>query len=72
LLKQQTKYSFADIGDLQSTTAAFKGSHVIFAVTDFYALFQTHGRTKAKEMETKQGDIMAKAASATPALENYI
>ncbi|KAH8820704.1 hypothetical protein F5884DRAFT_764922 [Xylogone sp. PMI_703] len=62
----------ADINDLDSTTAAFKGSHIIFAVTDFYALFHQHGPVKAKELETKQGVIMAKAASVTATLEHYI
>lgn len=62
----------ADIGDLNSTTAAFKGSHVIFAVTNFYEPFQIHGPVKAKEIEYQQGVTMAKAASATPTLEHYI
>ncbi|KAJ3485397.1 hypothetical protein NLG97_g6823 [Lecanicillium saksenae] len=45
----------ADINDLGSVTAAFKGSNIIFA-----------------ELETQQGIIMAKAASATATLEHYI
>lgn len=62
----------ADINDLDSITAAFEGSNIIFAMTDFYALFQKHGPAKAKEMEREQGITLAKAASATSTLEHYI
>jgi len=61
-----------DLDDLESTKAAFKDSAIVFAVTDFYGLFQKHGPQKAKEMEAQQGINMAKAASATPTLEHYI
>ncbi|KAI5463906.1 putative NAD dependent epimerase/dehydratase [Mariannaea sp. PMI_226] len=62
----------ADIGDLDSLKSAFSGSHIIFAVTDFYELFQKYGPAKAKETETQQGTNLAKAASATSTLEHYI
>ncbi|KAJ5605318.1 hypothetical protein N7510_010472 [Penicillium lagena] len=62
----------ADINDIYATTAAFKGSHIIFAVTDFWALFQMHGYMKAKDVETEQAINMARAASATSTLEHYI
>ncbi|TQS32831.1 hypothetical protein Golomagni_06842 [Golovinomyces magnicellulatus] len=72
LVAQGIEVVKADINDLDSTTAAFQGSHIIFAVTDFYALFQQHGPVKAKDLETQQGIVMAKAAAATASLEHYI
>ncbi|KAJ6784130.1 hypothetical protein PWT90_07280 [Aphanocladium album] len=72
LIAQGIEVVKADINDLDSVTAACKGSNIIFAVTDFYAPFQKVGPAKAKELETQQGIIMAKAAGATKKLEHYI
>ncbi|KAL4744696.1 hypothetical protein BDW72DRAFT_212266 [Aspergillus terricola var. indicus] len=62
----------ADINDIDTITAAFKGSHIIFAVTDFWALYQQQGYEKAKEIERQQGINMVRAAAAVPTLEHYI
>ncbi|KAH8645418.1 hypothetical protein BX600DRAFT_534344 [Xylariales sp. PMI_506] len=62
----------ADIDDLASLKAAFAGSHIIFAVTNFYEYFEKYGPEKAAEIETKQGANMAEAAAATTTLEHYI
>ncbi|KAK1758900.1 hypothetical protein QBC47DRAFT_420024 [Echria macrotheca] len=61
-----------DIGNLDSLEIAFSGSHIIFAVTDFYESFEKYGPEKAMEIETQQGINMAKAAAAVPTLEHYI
>jgi len=62
----------ADIGDPSSLKLAFSGSHIIYAVTDFYEHFEKYGPDKAMEIETQQGINMAKAAAAVPTLEHYI
>jgi hypothetical protein len=62
----------ADLGDLDSLKAAFAGSHIIFAVTDFYESFEKYGPERAFEIESEQGTNMAKAAAATPTLEHFI
>ncbi|KAL4995571.1 hypothetical protein BDV10DRAFT_202863 [Aspergillus recurvatus] len=62
----------ADINDIGTIAAAFEGSHIIFAVTDFWALYQQHGYKKAKEIERQQGVNMVKAAAAVSTLEHYI
>lgn len=62
----------ADLDDLESLKAAFQGSHIIFAVTDFWESFEKFGPAKAKEIEFHQGSNLAKAASATLTLEHYI
>ncbi|KAB5578179.1 putative NAD dependent epimerase/dehydratase [Coniochaeta sp. 2T2.1] len=62
----------ADIGDPITLKAAFAGSHIIFAVIDFWGEYEKHGPEKAKEIERQQGINMAKAASETFALEHFI
>jgi nucleoside-diphosphate-sugar epimerase len=62
----------ADIGDPTSLKPAFAGSHIIFAVTDFWGEYEKHGPKKAKELEHQQGINMAKAASETSTLEHFI
>lgn len=61
-----------DINNASSIAAAFKDSHIIYAVADYWALYQQHGAIKAKEIEFGQGAAMAKAAGAVPTLEHYI
>lgn len=72
LAQQNIEVVKADLDNLESVKAAFAGSHIIFAVTDFYEPFQKFGPAKAKEIEFTQGTNMAKAAAATPTLEHYI
>lgn len=62
----------ADLNDPKSITAAFKDSNIIYAVADFWGLYQEHGAQKAKGIEYEQGLTMAKAAAALPTLEHYI
>jgi hypothetical protein len=61
-----------DTNNITSLTAAFHGSSVIFAMTDFFELFQTTGPEKAMEIESTQGLNIAKAAASTRALEHFI
>jgi hypothetical protein len=42
----------ADTNDITSLTAAFHSSSIIFAVTDFFELFQTVGLEKAMKIES--------------------
>lgn len=62
----------ADVNDLASMKAAFSGSHIIFAVTDFYENFEKYGPEKGVEIESKQGSNMVEAASTTSTLEHFI
>ncbi|KAL4757310.1 NmrA/HSCARG family protein [Aspergillus foveolatus] len=62
----------ADINNIDTITAAFRGSHIIFAVIDFWTLYQQQGYEKAKELERQQGINMVKAAAAVLTLEHYI
>ncbi|OQV00614.1 hypothetical protein CLAIMM_06090 [Cladophialophora immunda] len=62
----------ADINDEQSLIRAFAGSHAIFAITDFFEPFITHGPERAIDIEVAQGINMARAASKTATLEHYV
>jgi hypothetical protein len=62
----------ADANNLESLTAAFQGSHAIYAITDFFEPFAKEGPAKAMEVEVAQGINLAKAAAATTTLEHYI
>ncbi|KAK7423716.1 hypothetical protein QQX98_000906 [Neonectria punicea] len=62
----------ADIDDVESLKAAFSGSHIIYAITNFFEPFAKFGAEKAAEIETQQGVNLARAASATPTLQHYI
>jgi len=62
----------ADANDLSSLIAAFSGSSVIYAVTNFFEPFAKDGAEKATQVEIQQGINLAKAASATKSLEHYI
>jgi hypothetical protein len=62
----------ADTNDINSLIAAFHGSSIIFAVTDFFELFQAIGPEKAMDVEAAQAVTIAKAAAATCALEHFV
>ncbi|KAK4184994.1 hypothetical protein QBC35DRAFT_32748 [Podospora australis] len=64
----------ADLNDPQSVKAAFAGSNIIFAVTNFMEPFEVHqSPVKAVETELQQGINMAEAAASTiDTLEHYI
>ncbi len=62
----------ADLNDLDSLKAAFRGASAVYAVTDFFEPFAQHGAQKAIEIETEQGVNLAKAAASTSTLEHYI
>lgn len=62
----------ADVNDIESLKKAFAGSHVIYAVTDFFEPFAKSNAEQAMDVESQQGINLARAAAATPALEHYI
>jgi len=62
----------ADVNDVESLKSAFAGSHIIFAVTNFFEPFATGGPEKGMEVEIQQGKNLAAAAAATSTLEHYI
>jgi NmrA-like family len=62
----------ADANDVQSLVAAFQGSSIIFALTDFFEPFGKNGPQKAIEIESQQGINLARAAADTKTLEHYI
>jgi hypothetical protein len=62
----------ADANDLESLIAAFRGSSIIYSMTDFFEPFAKSGPAKAVEVEVAQGINIAKAASATETLEHFI
>src|SRR5436309_2780107 len=65
LASQGVQVVKADANDVASLTEAFKGSSVIYAVTDFFEPFAKYGPEKATEIEVQQGINLAKAAAAT-------
>ena len=63
----------ADIESPASLDAAFAGSSIIFAVTNFFEPFAAHqSAAKAMDVELQQGINLANAAAAVPGLEHYI
>jgi len=72
LKAQGVQIAKADVNDLATLVAAFEGSSVIYAVTDFFEPFAKHGPTKAMEIEVEQGINLAKAAASTSTLKHYI
>ena len=62
----------ADVNDLNSLIAAFRGASIIYGMTDFFEPFAKSGPAKAMEVEVAQGINIAKAASATETLEHFI
>ncbi|KAL4866717.1 hypothetical protein BDV12DRAFT_198935 [Aspergillus spectabilis] len=72
LASQGIEVISADLSDISSLTAAFKGTHAIFAVTNFFENLATLGVAGAMENETRLGINLANAAAATESLEHYI
>ncbi|EHK21710.1 uncharacterized protein TRIVIDRAFT_52939 [Trichoderma virens Gv29-8] len=62
----------ANLDDIASLKVAFAGTSIIFAATNFFEPFINSGNEQAVEIETTQGINIAKAASATLALEHFI
>lgn len=62
----------ADLNSFESLKAALAGSHVVFAVTDFFEPFAAFGPDKAMDVEAQQGINVAKAAAVTHSLEHFI
>ncbi|KAL4792597.1 hypothetical protein BDV19DRAFT_400423 [Aspergillus venezuelensis] len=62
----------ADLHDVNSLIAAFRGTTAIFAVTNFFETISTLGIEKSMEVETTLGINLAKAAAATASLQHYI
>lgn len=62
----------ADINDEASLVKAFEGASTIFAVTDFFEPFSKHGPQEAIEIEQKQGENIARAASKTVGLQHFL
>lgn len=63
----------ANLDDVASLVAAFKGSYAIFAVTDFWTMFTHMGKDEAVSREVQQGRNMVDAAEATmDTLQHYI
>ena len=72
-LGDNVKLHQADANDPSSLSAAFAGSNIIFAVTNFFEPFATFSSPeKAMDVEAQQGINMARAAAAVPELEHYI
>ncbi|TGJ85715.1 hypothetical protein E0Z10_g3076 [Xylaria hypoxylon] len=64
---------YADLNDVAPLNAAIAGSHIIFAVTDFWGPFKELGQERAAVLETVQGVNIATAALATlGTLQHYI
>jgi hypothetical protein len=62
----------ADNNDEASLVKAFEGASAIFAMTDFFEPFAKHGPHKAIEIEQKQGENIARAASKTAGLQHFL
>ena len=72
----------ADLDDPSTLTSAFEGAHAIFAVSDFWGLFNEANRSRAKpgqplnewaaEHEEQQLKHVIDAASKVPTLEKFI
>ncbi|RWA11862.1 hypothetical protein EKO27_g3235 [Xylaria grammica] len=63
----------ADLNDVASLTTAVAGSHVIFAVTDFWGPFKELSQERAAALESVQGVNIATASLATlDTLQHYI
>ncbi|KAL4951151.1 hypothetical protein BDW69DRAFT_201622 [Aspergillus filifer] len=62
----------ADLNDIDSLIAAFKGTTAIFSVTNFFENIGTLGIERSMDVETTLGINLAKAAAATEGLKHYI
>jgi len=58
----------ADLNDIDSLIPAFKGTNLIYGVTNFFESFFTESAEKSMEVEYLQGTNIAKAAARTASL----
>lgn len=73
LIKRGVKVIKGDLEDASSLQNAFKGSHAIFAVTDFWTMFAQMGKDAATARETQQGKNIVDAAESTiETLEHFV
>ncbi|GIJ90513.1 hypothetical protein Asppvi_009469 [Aspergillus pseudoviridinutans] len=72
LSKKGVEVVEADNNDEASLVKAFEGASAIFAMTDFFEPFAKHGPHKAIEIEQKQGENIARAASKTAGLQHFL
>lgn len=72
LSKKGVEVVQADNNDEASLVKAFEGASAIFAMTDFIEPFAKHGAHKAIEIEQKQGENIARAASKTAGLQHFL
>ncbi|KAF7556801.1 hypothetical protein G7Z17_g1152 [Cylindrodendrum hubeiense] len=72
LAKSGAQVVQADVNDYNSLEKAFEGSHVIYALTDFFEPFSKSGHEEAIKIEVQQGINLANAATATTSLEHFI
>ncbi|KAG4280547.1 hypothetical protein FPRO06_11880 [Fusarium proliferatum] len=72
LASQGVRVVEANLDDVATLEAAFSGTSVIFAATNFFEPFMIYDTEQAIEIETRQGFNIAKAAAATPTLEHFI
>ncbi|KAJ4858032.1 nmrA-like family domain-containing protein [Trichoderma breve] len=62
----------ANLDDVTALQAAFSGTSVIFAATNFFEPFMKYDAAQATEIETRHGINIAKAAAVTPTLEHLV
>lgn len=62
----------ADLDDETSLTTAFEGASFIFAMTNFFDLFETESADMSMAAEFRRGVNLANAASKTMTLEHFI
>ncbi|KAM6484878.1 NAD(P)-binding protein [Trichoderma sp. SZMC 28011] len=62
----------ANLDDVAALQAAFSGTSVIFAATNFFEPFMMYDAEQAIEIETRHGINIAKAAAVTPTLEHLV
>ncbi|KKK20847.1 hypothetical protein ARAM_005303 [Aspergillus rambellii] len=72
LAAQGVEVGIADLNDEASLVAAFKGAHVVYAVTDFFEPFMKSGVEEAKKIEYRQAINLVEAAKQIPTLEQYV
>ena len=62
----------ANLDDATSLQAAFEGSYAIYAMTNYFESMGRYSEEECIDIESRQGINLAKAASATPTLAQYI
>ncbi|KAG2419247.1 hypothetical protein HFD88_004042 [Aspergillus terreus] len=72
LSKKGVEVVEADNNDEASLVKAFEGASAIFAMTDFFEPFAKHGPHKAIDIEQRQGENIARAASKTAGLQHFL